>query len=172
MGIEDSRKRSTREEAADSLYLEILTKVMKDLVDSARVQRYRSEIEPLTGLTKSILLARAFRDLQDPQGKLIVTSTEGLKQDDFAMFGKFRLEGQDPSGEHLVFDKPVIRVVLNANALCFRRGKLDFDLSSEDFFQVLDATVQALVAIDQEGEQVMTRDEYVVARQRIISPPQ
>ncbi|OGY17190.1 MAG: hypothetical protein A2785_04200 [Candidatus Chisholmbacteria bacterium RIFCSPHIGHO2_01_FULL_49_18] len=172
MGVEDSRKRSTQEEAAASLYLEILTKVMKGLVDSARVQRYRSELEPLTQLTKSVLLARAYRDLQDPQGKLIVTTAEGSKQDDFAMFGKFRLEGQDPSGEHLVFDKPVIGVVLNANALCFRRGKLDFDLSSEDFFQVLDATVQALVAIEQEGEQVMTRDEYVVARERILTPPQ
>jgi len=122
MGVEDSRKRTTKEDAAASFYLEIITKVMRGLVNSAKVQRYRTEIEPLTGLTKSVLLARAYHDLQDPQGKLIVTSSQGSKQDDIAVFGKFWLKGQDPNGERLVFDKPVIGVVLNANSPYFRRG--------------------------------------------------
>ena len=161
-------KREKKEQVAETVYLNTVGHVMRNLVDSSRVRYFRGQIEPTTGLSRSVLLARAYSDLQNPDGKLVVTFSEVGKSYPFAVGASYKLEGVDRQGREVSYDKPVVGVVLNTSSTACKRGRdRVIDVDSVDFIGVLYATVKAQSILEQGGVDAMTRNEYEEAMEKI-----
>lgn len=171
MRVENPFPRSDKkQQVAESVYLNTVGHVMRDLVDSPRVRNFRDQTEGTTGLSNGILLARAYSDLQNPDGKLVVTFSMGTRGDPFAAGAMFKLEGVNSEGRRISYDKPVVGVVLNTNSTsCRRGGDGVIDVTSDDFFGVLSATVRAQSILEQEGRNAMSRTKFEEAIEKIKS---
>ena len=161
-------KRDKKEKVAETVYLNTVGHVMRDLVDSPSVRNFRDQIEPTTGLSNRVILARAYSDLQDPDGKLVVTFSKVSRGYPFAVGIKYKLEGVDSAGREVSYDEPVVCVILNVNSTACKRGRdRVIDVDSHDFIGVLDATVRAQSILEREGGDAMTRNKFEEAMERI-----
>ena len=160
--------RERKKQVAEIVYLNTVGQVMRNLVDSIQVRNFRDQIEPTTGLSKKVLLARAYSDLQDPAGKLVVAFSKGSSDNPFAVGAKFKLEGVDKEGREVSYDEPVVAVILNTNSTACKRGRNRvIDVDSDDFIGVLNATVKAQSILEREGRNAMTRNKFEEAMERI-----
>lgn len=115
---------------------------------SGAIADYRRQIEPTTGLSKQILLARAISDLSGSDGRLGTTVKRLGKDKPFASFFEFSITYGNGKA-----------VVMGINL------NIDRPIDSVDGFSVADALVEAEVAIENrnkkgEGERIVKRGQY------------
>ena len=121
------------------------------------VVEYRQQIEPTTGVSRHVLLARAMSDLAASDGQLIV-SLKRLGGNPLASFFEFEID----TGTRKAV---ILGVNLNLDAHVKHLGGDGFYVSMEDGYSVVNALVEAEAAIEKmsiAGEEgsIMKRSQY------------
>ncbi len=147
-----------------TIFDSILYNTSRDTITGApdATAALKREIEPSTGLSKGVLIAKAINDLEDPYGKLIVQPYSGDGQT-IAYAGKAILKVSSDQG---IIERPLSCVILDSNFKGIKRKKgifkkeETFSFSKVDGLTVLNAVVEAQALLELEGEQMLTRNEY------------
>ncbi len=124
------------------------------------VFEYRRQIEPTTGLSKHILLARAMSDLAAPDGQLIV-SLKKLGGSPLASFFEFEIDTDKRKAV-------ILGVNLNLEAHIKHLGGDDFYVSMEDGYSVVNALVEAEAAIEMRRKR--GEDKVILHRDQVDGP--
>lgn len=144
------------EELAKKVFHIILHQVVANTVDIEEVKTFREKINPETGLANFVLMARAYEDLKDPNGKIVLTYRDVGPEEIFALPGEFILKLSTKDGER-VFEKPVVGILLNPGSqACRKQEGGHFILSKDDFYSV----AEALVWVQAHIEQAKTNGTY------------
>ncbi len=124
------------------------------------VVEYRRQIEPTTGVSRQILLARAMSDLAAPDGKFII-SLKRLGGNPLASFFEFEID----TGKRKAV---ILGVNLNLDAHVKHLGSDDFYVSMEDGYSVVNALVEAEVAIEMRRRK---GEEGIILRRNQVDRP-
>lgn len=158
-------KLKSSEELAKKVFHIILRQIVADTVDVEEVKAFRKKINPETGLANFVLMARAYEDLKDPNGKIILTYRDVGQEEAFAIPGEFILKLSTKNGER-VFEKPVVGILLNPNSkACERQKGGHFVLLKDDFYSVAEALVWVQSNLEQRRangtyDSLMSRREF------------
>ena len=120
------------------------------------IVEYRQKVEPITGLTRQILLGRAITDLSLPDGRIMVIFQKRGKAS-LALFFENHIETD--KGQ-----RAMVGVNLNLQTQIQFNGGSNFGVTVEDGYSVVDALVQAVAALDRldkngETDLILKRNE-------------
>jgi len=118
------------------------------------VAEYRRQIEPITGLSKKVLVARAIFDLNEPDGMLLMATKKAGKNRPFASFFEYLIKGKTSK---LI----LLGVCLNLDVSIKHPG-------GTDSFSVVDALVEAEAEI--ENRRKKGEDKLILRRSQVDVP--
>jgi hypothetical protein len=111
------------------------------------------ELDPVSGLSKQVLLARASRDLDDGGGRLVVRFVEGSGEE-FVTAGTFSF-----SGDGDLPLKAVAGVIFDANSSSFEDSGKGQRVSEDVMRLIIDGVATAQGCIEKNRDNYMTRNE-------------
>lgn len=165
----DFFRKPSKEQVASKAFKVILENVTTGRrINSEKLRLFREEVNTETGLKNSVLMARAMTDLNDPEGKFIVSFIKRSKKDPFAVAGRALLTTEGANGVTTKHKKTIVTVLLNTDSSVCKSRLDNIKLNDDDFFSVLSAIVQAEVYLEKmvkDGTigEAMTRREYYQA---------
>lgn len=162
-------RKPSKDEVASKAFRVILENVTTGRkINSEKLRLFREEVNTETGLKNSVLMARAMTDLNDPEGKFVVSFIKRSKQDPFAVAGKALLTTEGVDGASVKHEKTIVTVLLNTDSPVCKSRLDNINLNDVDFFSVLSAIIQAEVYLETMTKNgtiggAMTRSEYYQA---------
>lgn len=125
-----------------------------------KMVKYRLGIEPTTGLTRQILIARAMMDLKDNDGLILTKIISMGPAYSLAAFSEHEIKEETGSFFALT-------IILNQDARTFHLGGDEFSSSETDAFAIAESLVKATVALETHRKE---GDTYRILPKKFATP--